>query len=67
MIAALNFTDNRTREIALENISVSFEILLNSDSTEYGGKGRGGIKADSSRAVLSVPPLSAVIIKTNEK
>ena len=67
MIAALNFTDNRTREITLENISVSFEILLNSDSTEYGGKGRGGIKADISRAVLSVPPLSAVIIKTNEK
>ena len=63
VIAALNFTDNREREVTINYAFEQMEIVLNSDSREFGGKGRGRIKKAKEQAVIVVPPLSAVVVK----
>lgn len=63
VLVAMNFTNNREREILLDGDAAFYEILLNSDLPEYGGKGRGRVSQGGSCAVISIPPLSALILK----
>ena len=66
LIAALNFTDNRERAIEINAEDLSIAKVFNSDKREYGGEGRGGVKRKDERLILSVPPLSAVIVKCSK-
>ena len=66
MIAALNFTDNRERSVEIRAEDVIVERVINSDKREYGGEGRGGVKIKEAKLILSVPPLSAVVVKCSK-
>ena len=66
MIVVMNFTDNRERTIEINGSSSELCAVLNSDSTELGGNGRGGVKNRGQHLLISVPPLSALIVKCDK-